>query len=86
MDKDQGKAFVMIGCFALVLVGAFLLFGWRGLFGGSGESVKCQAFVEATPTPKANARQQSPAHAGECRLARLIERDGAHGAKIPERK
>ena len=57
MDKDQRKAFVMIGCFALVLVGAFLLFGWRGLFGGNGQSVKRQAFAEASPTPKANARQ-----------------------------
>ncbi len=59
MDKDQRKAFVMIGCFALVLVGTFLLFGWRGLFGGSGQSVKRQAFVEASPTRKANARQAS---------------------------
>ena len=42
MDKDQRKAFVMIGCFALVLVGAFLLFGWRGLFGGNGQGVKRQ--------------------------------------------
>ncbi len=57
MDKDQRKAFVIIGCFALVLVGAFLLFGWRGLFGGNGQSVKRQAFAEATPAPKANARQ-----------------------------
>jgi hypothetical protein len=57
MDKDQRKAFVMIGCFALVLVGAFLFFGWRGLFGGDGQSVKRQVFAEVTPTPKANARQ-----------------------------
>jgi hypothetical protein len=57
MDKDQRKAFVLIGCFALVLVGAFLLFGWRGLFGVDGQSVKRQAFVEASPRPKANARQ-----------------------------
>src|SRR6266481_335006 len=57
MDKDQRKAFVMIGCFALVLVGAFLLFGWRGLFGGNGQSMKRRAFAEASPTPKANARQ-----------------------------
>src|SRR5258708_30650332 len=57
MDKDQRKAFVMIGCFALVLVGAFLLFGWRGLFGGKGQGVKRRAFAEASPTPKANARQ-----------------------------
>src|SRR5260221_8410794 len=57
MDKDQRKAFVIIGCFALVLVGAFLFFGWRGLFGGNRESVKRQVFAEATPTPKANARQ-----------------------------
>src|SRR5258708_8225928 len=57
MDKDQRKAFVMIGCFALVLVGAFLLFGWRGLFGGNGQGVKRRAFAEASPTPKANARQ-----------------------------
>src|SRR5260221_4005577 len=57
MDKDQRKAFVMIGCFAMVLVGAFLLFGWRGLFGGNGQGVKRQVFAEVTPTPKANARQ-----------------------------
>jgi Bacterial conjugation TrbI-like protein len=57
MDKDQRKAFVMIGGFALVLVGAFLFFGWRGLFGGNGQNVKRQAFAEASPTPKANARQ-----------------------------
>src|SRR5260221_5077881 len=57
MDKDQRKAFVIIGCFALVLVGAFLFFGWRGLFGGNRERVKRQVFAEATPTPKANARQ-----------------------------
>jgi len=59
MDKDQRKAFVMIGGFALVLVGAFLFFGWRGLFGGNGQSVKRQVFAEASPTPKANARQAS---------------------------
>ncbi len=57
MDKDQRKAFVMIGCFALVLVGAFLLFGWRGLFGVNGENMKRRAFAKASPTPKANARQ-----------------------------
>jgi hypothetical protein len=57
MDKDRRKAFVMIGGFALVLVGAFLFFGWRSLFGVNGESVKRQVFAEATPTPKANARQ-----------------------------
>ena len=57
MDKDQRKAFALIGCFALVLVGAFLLFGWRGFFEGNGQSVKRQVFVEASPTPKANARQ-----------------------------
>ena len=50
MDKDQRKVFVLIGCFAVVLVIAFLLFG-----GGAG--VERQAFAEATPTPKANARQ-----------------------------
>jgi hypothetical protein len=57
MDRDQRKAFVMIGGFASVLVGAFLFFGWRGLFGGNGQSVKRQVFAEVTPTPKANARQ-----------------------------
>ena len=57
MDKDQRKAFIMIGCFAVVLVGAFLFFGWRGLFESAGQSVKRQVFAQATPTPKANARQ-----------------------------
>jgi hypothetical protein len=57
MDKDQRKVFVLIGCFAVVLVIAFLFFGGRGLFGGGGAGVKRQAFAEATPTPKANARQ-----------------------------
>jgi hypothetical protein len=57
MDKDQRKAFIMIGCFALVLVGAFLFFGWHGLFGGNGEGMQRRVFAEATPTPKANARQ-----------------------------
>src|SRR5260221_12789844 len=64
MDKDQRKAFVIIGCFALVLVGAFLFFGWRGLFGGNRESVKRQVFAEATPTPKANARQAAATEGG----------------------
>src|SRR6266446_1040112 len=57
MDKDQRKAFVIIGCFALVLVGAFLFFGWHGFFEGNGQSVKRQMFAQPTPTPKANARQ-----------------------------
>jgi hypothetical protein len=57
MDKEQGKAFVLIGWVALVLVGAFLFFSWRGLFGRGQTSVKRQAFAEATPTPKPNARQ-----------------------------
>jgi Bacterial conjugation TrbI-like protein len=57
MDRDQRKALVLIGCFALLLVGAFLFFGWRGFFGGNGQSVQRQAFAEASPTPKANARQ-----------------------------
>jgi Bacterial conjugation TrbI-like protein len=57
MDKEQRKAIVVIGCVALVLVGAFLYFGWRGLFGGPGATGKRQAFAEATPTPKPNARQ-----------------------------
>ena len=57
MDKAQGKAFLLIGCVALVLVGAFLFFSWRGLFGGGQAGVKRQAFAEATPTPKPNARQ-----------------------------
>jgi Bacterial conjugation TrbI-like protein len=59
MDRDQRKAFVLIGGFALVLVGAFLFFGWRGLFGHSGRPGRRQAFAEASPTPKANARQAS---------------------------
>jgi hypothetical protein len=59
MDRDQRKAFVLIGGFALVLVGAFLFFGWRGLFGDSGRPGRRQAFAEASPTPKANARQAS---------------------------
>jgi hypothetical protein len=57
MDKDQRRAFVLIGCFGLVLVAAFLFFGWRGLFGENGAGVKRQAFAETTPTPKVNARQ-----------------------------
>ena len=59
MDRDQRKAFVLIGGFALVLVGAFLFFGWRGLFGDNAGQGKRQAFAEASPTPKANARQAS---------------------------
>jgi Bacterial conjugation TrbI-like protein len=59
MDRDQRKAFILIGGFALVLVGAFLFFGWRGLFGDNASQGKRQAFAEASPTPKANARQAS---------------------------
>ncbi|HYZ72174.1 MAG TPA: hypothetical protein VE641_03800, partial [Chthoniobacterales bacterium] len=59
MDRDQRKALFLIGGFALVLVGAFVFFGWRGLFGNSGTAGRRQAFAEASPTPKANARQAS---------------------------
>jgi hypothetical protein len=59
MDRDQRKALALIGGFALVLVGAFVFFGWRGLFGNSGTPGRRQAFAEASPTPKANARQAS---------------------------
>ena len=64
MDKDQRKAFLLIGCFALVLVTAFLFFGWRGLFGGAGAGVKRQAFAQVTPTPKPNARQAAEVQDG----------------------
>jgi hypothetical protein len=53
------KAFVLIGGFALVLVGAFAYFGWRGFFGDTETQGKRQAFAEASPPPKANARQVS---------------------------
>ena len=59
MDRDQRKAFVLIGGFALVLLGAFVFFGWRGLFGDTATPGRRQAFAEASPTPKANARQAS---------------------------
>ena len=75
MDKDQRKAFAMIGCFALVLVGAFLLFGWSGLFGGNGQSVKRQAFAEASPTPKANSRQAAESE-GEITTVEGLSTDG----------
>src|SRR5258708_6676135 len=59
MDRDQRKAFVLIGGFALVLVGAFAYFGWRGFFGDTETQGKPQAFTEESPPPKANARQVS---------------------------
>jgi hypothetical protein len=59
MDRDQRKAFLLIGCFVFLLVGAFLFFGWRSLFGDNATGGKRRAFTEASPTPKANARQLS---------------------------
>jgi len=75
MDRDQTKAFVLIGGFALVLVGAFLFFGWRGLFGDSGGPGRRQAFAEASPTPKANARQASESE-GEIATVRGSKLEG----------
>src|SRR5258708_39844309 len=59
MERDKRKAFILIGGFALVLLGAFVFFGWRGLFGDTVTSGRRQAFSEASPTPRANARQAS---------------------------
>jgi hypothetical protein len=75
MDRDQRKALVLIGGFALVLVGAFVFFGWRGLFGGTGTSGRRQAFAEASPTPKANARQASESE-GEITTVRGSKLEG----------
>ena len=49
MDRDQRKAFVLIGGFALVLVGAFLFFGWRGLFGDTADSGKAPGIRRGKP-------------------------------------
>ena len=75
MDRDQRKAFVLIGGFALVLVGAFLFFGWRELFGDRGRPGRRQAFAEASPTPKANARQASESE-GEITTVRGSKLEG----------
>lgn len=75
MDRDQRKAFVLIGGFALVLVGAFVFFGWRGLFGDTGTPGRRQAFAEASPTPKANARQASESE-GEITTVRGSKLEG----------
>jgi hypothetical protein len=81
MDRDQRKAFVLIGGFALVLVGAFLFFGWRGLFGHSGRPGRRQAFAEASPTPKANARQASESE-GEIATVGGSKLEGSLGGPI----
>ena len=75
MDRDQRKALVLIGGFALVLVGAFVFFGWRGLFGDTGTPGRRQAFAEASPTPKANARQASESE-GEITTVRGSKLEG----------
>ncbi len=63
MDTDKKKALWLIGGFAVLLIAAFLLFGgWfgsRGLFSGNAGNLRRLAFVEATPTPKTNAREQA---------------------------
>jgi hypothetical protein len=61
MNRDRRNALLLIGGFAALLIAAFLLFGgFFGMKAGNHASLR-QAFAEATPTPKENARKGADA-------------------------